>query len=185
VINEITAKSILRKQKRIDSWFISSYAINLYRGCTHNCVYCDGRDVSIKTNAIELLERELSLARKRKPFKGGYMMVCGGVSDSYQHFEKEVGITRRTLNLILKYSHPVHMLTKSTLIERDLDILSEINRKRGAVVSFSLNILPEWRGTTVHTEKLPGRCQPRTGRSDRYEPKNSQVCAGLEYLQRN
>ena len=44
MIKEITAKSILRKQKRIDSWFLSRYGVNLYRGCTHNCVYCDGRD---------------------------------------------------------------------------------------------------------------------------------------------
>ena len=151
MINEITVKSVLRKQKRIDSWFLSSYAINLYRGCSHNCVYCDGRDeryqvdgdfgrdVSIKSNAIELLSRELNPARKRKPFQGGFMMVCGGVSDSYQHFEKELGMTRKTLELLLEYGHPVHMLTKSTLIERDLDLLSELRRERGAVVSFSFS----------------------------------------------
>ena len=64
-IKEINAKSILRKHKKIDSWFLSSYGMNLYRGCIHNCVYCDGRsekynvdgefgeDVTVKVNAIE------------------------------------------------------------------------------------------------------------------------------------
>lgn len=70
-ISEIKAKSILRKHKKIDSWFTSHYGMNLYRGCIHNCVYCDGRsegyyvdgefgkDVTVKVNAIEVLNREL------------------------------------------------------------------------------------------------------------------------------
>ncbi len=70
-ISEIKAKSILRKHKKIDSWFTSHYEMNLYRGCIHNCVYCDGRsegyyvdgefgkDVTVKVNAIEVLNREL------------------------------------------------------------------------------------------------------------------------------
>ncbi|HEC95623.1 MAG TPA: hypothetical protein ENI50_01200, partial [Euryarchaeota archaeon] len=78
-IKEIEAKSILRKHKKIDSWFISHYGMNLYRGCAHNCVYCDGRsekynvdgefgeDVTVKVNAIELLRRELKPKRKRTP----------------------------------------------------------------------------------------------------------------------
>ena len=70
-IREVEAKSILRKHKRVDSWFLSCYGMNLYRGCTHNCAYCNGRaekyyvdgefgkEVTVKTNAIELLRREL------------------------------------------------------------------------------------------------------------------------------
>lgn len=155
MIKEITAKSILRKQKRIDSWFLCSYGINLYRGCTHNCVYCDGRDekyqvegdfgseISIKTNAIELLEHELDPSRKRKPMSNGFMFVCGGVSDSYQHFEKQYGLTRKTLELLHRFGHPVHMLTKSTLIERDLGLLNEIRKSRGAVVSFSFSTVDD------------------------------------------
>ena len=151
MITEIRAKSMLRRQKGIDSWFVAGCGINLYRGCSHNCVYCDGRDekyqvggdfgtdVAVKVNAPEILERELDPARKRKPFPGGFMMVCGGVSDSYQHFEKTMGLTRRTLELLLRFGHPVHMLTKSTLIGRDLPILDEIRKKRGAVVSFSFS----------------------------------------------
>ena len=155
MIKEITAKSILRKQKRIDSWFLSRYGVNLYRGCTHNCVYCDGRDekyqvegdfgteVSIKINAPQLLERELDPARKRKPFGGGYMFVCGGVSDSYQHFEKQFGLTRRTLELAKRFGHPVHMLTKSTMIERDLPLLDDISKDSAAIVSFSFSTVDD------------------------------------------
>ncbi|MCG8307448.1 MAG: radical SAM protein [Cytophagales bacterium] len=151
MIREIIAKSILRRHKRIDSWFLSSYAINLYRGCTHNCVYCDGRDekyqvegefgrdIAIKTNALELLDKELDPKRKRKPFDNGFFMVCGGVSDSYQPFEKKYRLSRNTLELLFKYGHPVHMLTKSTLIERDLELLQRINMQNKAIVSFSFS----------------------------------------------
>jgi DNA repair photolyase len=70
-VKEIEAKTILRKHKKIDSWFVSRYGMNLYRGCMHNCSYCDGRaegyyvegefgsDVSVKINALEVLRREL------------------------------------------------------------------------------------------------------------------------------
>jgi DNA repair photolyase len=93
-IKELEAKSILRKHKKIDSWFLSNYGMNLYRGCLHNCVYCDGRaegyyvegqfgsDVAVKVNALEILRRELDPKRKRSPFKRGYVMVGGGVGDS-------------------------------------------------------------------------------------------------------
>ena len=92
MIKEVEAKSILRKQKKIESWFLISYGMNLYRGCQHNCVYCDGRaekyqvdgefgeDVVVKINAINLLQRELDPKRKRTPFKKGYIGV--GVGDS-------------------------------------------------------------------------------------------------------
>ncbi|MFC2068694.1 radical SAM protein [Chloroflexota bacterium] len=150
-IREIEAKSILRKHKKIDSWFLSRYGMNLYRGCLHNCVYCDGRsegyyvesefgeDVTVKTNAIEVLGRELDPKRKRTPFNRGFIIVGGGVGDSYQPIEKKYELTRRTLQLIAKQRLPVHMLTKSTLIERDIDILKRINEETRAIVSFSFS----------------------------------------------
>jgi len=150
-IKEIQAKSILRKHKKIDSWFISHYGMNLYRGCIHNCIYCDGRsekyqvtgefgeEVAVKVNAIAILTRELDPTRKRKPFKPSFMMVGGGVGDSYQAVEKRYGLTRQALKLIHKYNFPIHILTKSTLVERDLDILRQINIHNRAVVSFSFS----------------------------------------------
>lgn len=151
MIQEIHAKSILRKYKKIDSWFLSSYAINLYRGCTHNCVYCDGRnekyrvegtfgqDISIKINAIDLLNKELDPRKKRKPFNNGFIVICGGVSDSYQPFEKSYNLCRQTLELLYKYTYPVHILTKSTLVERDIELLQKINQLKKAIVSFSFS----------------------------------------------
>lgn len=150
-IKEVKAKSILRKHKKIESWFISHYGMNLYRGCTHNCVYCDGRaegyyvdgefgkDVVVKVNAIDILQRELSPKRKRTPFKRSFIMVGGGVGDSYQPIEKEYQLTRKALQLINQYNFPVHMLTKSTLIKRDIDILKKINEKYRVIVSFSFS----------------------------------------------
>jgi DNA repair photolyase len=150
-IKEVRAKSILRKHKKIESWFISHYGMNLYRGCTHNCVYCDGRaegyyvdgefgqDVVVKVNAIEILQRELSPKRKRTPFKQSFIMVGGGVGDSYQPIEKEYQLTRKALQLIHQHDFPVHMLTKSTLIKRDIDILKKINEKNRAIISFSFS----------------------------------------------
>ena len=92
-IKEINAKTLLRKHNKIDSWFVSRYSMNLYRGCAHNCIYCDGRaeryqvqgnfeqEIIVKTNAIEGLKKELNPTRKRNPLKPGFIMV-GGVGDS-------------------------------------------------------------------------------------------------------
>lgn len=151
MINEVRAKSILRKYKKTDSWFLTRYGINLYRGCTGNCVYCDGRaetyqtesdfgrNVQVKINAIELLDKELDPSRKRKPMPRGFMTLGGGVCDAYQPVEKTYKLARQTLELFLKYNHPVHVLTKSTLVERDIDLLIKINKQSKAMVSFSFS----------------------------------------------
>ncbi len=151
MIKEIEAKSILRKHKRIDSWFISRYGMNFYRGCSHNCSYCDGRsekyrvggefgrDIEVKVNAIETLRRELNPQRKHIPLKKCFMMIGGGVGDSYQPAEKTYELTRQALELMLEFKWPVHILTKSIEIERDLDLIKRINRQTRAVVNFSFS----------------------------------------------
>lgn len=148
---EIQAKSILRKHKKIDSWFVSRYGMNLYRGCQHNCAYCDGRaegyyvegnfgeEVEIKINAPEILDHELNPAKKRKPLKKGFFIIGGGVCDSYQPIEAKVKITRNVLEIIKKYNYPIHILTKSTLVKRDIDIINSINQQSKAIVSFSFS----------------------------------------------
>jgi len=154
-VAEIEAKSILRKHKKIDSWFLSRYGMNLYRGCLHNCVYCDGRaeryyvdgefgkDITVKVNAIDILRRELDPKRKRKPMKKGFIIVGGGVGDSYQPCEEKYQLTRRALELFYEYDRPVHMLTKSILIKRDIDILKKINKRTRAIVSFSISSMDD------------------------------------------
>jgi DNA repair photolyase len=150
-VKEIQAKSILRKYKKIDSWFISQYGMNLYRGCTHNCIYCDGRsdkyqvdgefgkEVVVKVNAIDLLKKELDINRRKKPLKKCFFMIGGGVGDSYQPVEKEYKLTKRTLKLIYEKKLPISILTKSTLVKRDIDIIKKINNKSRAIVSFSFS----------------------------------------------
>lgn len=150
-IKETIAKSILRKQKHLDSWFLSCCGMNLYRGCTHDCVYCDGRaegyyvegefgeEVAVKINAIDLLRRELDPKRRRTPLKGGLVMVGGGVGDSYQPVEAERQLTRKALELLAEFRLPAHVLTKSTLVERDRDLLLQIHQQRRACVSMSFS----------------------------------------------
>jgi DNA repair photolyase len=150
-IKEIQAKSILRKHKKIDSWFISQYGMNLYRGCTHNCIYCDGRsekyrvegefgeEVIVKINAIDLLQKELEIKKKGTPLKKCYIMIGGGVGDSYQPVEKKYKLTKKTLELLYKKNLPISILTKSTLVKRDIDIIKKINEKNRAIISFSFS----------------------------------------------
>ncbi len=150
-VREIRAKSVLRKHKKIDSWFVSHYGMNLYRGCSHDCVYCDGRsesyyvegvfgkDIAVKVNAPEILERELDPERRRIPLKKSFMMVGGGVGDGYQPVERDYHLTRKVLQLIEKFDFPVHILTKSTMVKRDIDILKRINEKKKVIISFSFS----------------------------------------------
>jgi DNA repair photolyase len=98
-----------------------------------------GSEVSVKVNAVELLERELDPQRKRKPFRKGYICIGGGVGDSYQPIEKKYQLTRQVLDLLAKKNFPVHILTKSDLVLRDIDLLKKINKKNPVIVSFSLS----------------------------------------------
>lgn len=151
MILEVKAKSLLRKHKKVDSWFVARYGMNLYRGCLHNCAYCDGRaegyyvegefgkDIDVKINAPELLQKELDPKRKRVPFKKGFIMIGGGVGDSYNALDKKYELSRKILNIVSDYDFPVHVLTKSTLVKRDIDILHAINEKSKAIVSFSFS----------------------------------------------
>ena len=137
VVHAEAAKSIISRNASPDVPFEQS--INPYRGCEHGCVYCFARpthsylDLSpgldfetrlyYKANAVELLETEL-----RKP---GYVckpITIGANTDPYQPIEREHRITRKLLETMLDYRHPVSLITKGSLIERDLDLLSELAR---------------------------------------------------------
>ena len=122
--------------------FTSDYGINLYRGCTHGCIYCDSRsdiyqlnhkfeDIEVKENAVELLKRELV---RRKPF----MVVTGAMTDPYVPIEKRLKHVRKCLEVIYRYGYGFSCLTKSDLILRDLDLLKKINEKSKVVVQITL-----------------------------------------------
>lgn len=126
----------------------SGNGMNVYRGCTHGCIYCDARsacyqmkhefeDIEVKENAPELLEAALKSKRKR------CMIGTGAMCDPYLHAEKELNITRRCLELISKYEFGATVQTKSDLIMRDINLLDEINRKTKAVVQMTLTTADE------------------------------------------
>ena len=126
----------------------SQNGMNLYRGCTHGCIYCDSRsscyrmdhpfeDVAVKENALELLED--ALRRKRKPC----MIGTGSMSDPYIPLEQTTEYTRKALLIIEKYGCGVALQTKSDLVLRDLDILKRIHEKTKAVVQMTLTTADE------------------------------------------
>ncbi len=120
-----------------------SCGINVYRGCSHGCIYCDSRskcyrfthpfeDIEVKQNAPELLDAALRSKRKK------CMIGTGSMSDPYMHCEEALGLTRRCLEVILKNGFGAAIQTKSDRILRDIDLLSEINRTAKCVVQVTL-----------------------------------------------
>ena len=117
--------------------------MNIYRGCTHGCIYCDSRskcyhfthpfeDIEVKQNAPELLEKALKSKRKK------CMIGTGAMSDPYMHCEEELRLTRRCLEIILENGFGAAVQTKSDRILRDIDLLSEINQSAKCVVQITL-----------------------------------------------
>lgn len=126
----------------------ASNGMNLYRGCTHGCIYCDSRstcydmkhdfeDVEVKVNAPQLLETALKAKRKR------CMIGTGAMSDPYNHLEADLKLTRRCLEIIDYYEFGLAIQTKSTRILRDIDLLKSINRKAKCVVQMTLTTYDE------------------------------------------
>jgi DNA repair photolyase len=142
VIREIHAKVLLSHVKQPDDWFGLKYNMNLYRGCQHRCIYCDSRsecyridhfdtEVLIKGNAIPLLREELVSKR----VKG--TIGTGSMNDPYMPLEADLDLTGRALDVIAEFRFPVHVMTKSDLVLRDLDTLCRINQVYAAV-SFTI-----------------------------------------------
>jgi DNA repair photolyase len=142
MIREIQAKVLLSHVRQPDDWFGLKYNMNIYRGCQHRCIYCDSRsecyrvdrfdsEILVKANAIELLRKELA----GKRVKG--TIGTGAMNDPYMPIESDVDLTRRALSVIAEFRFPVHVMTKSDLVLRDLDTLSRINQVYAAV-SFTI-----------------------------------------------
>ncbi|MBN1122090.1 MAG: radical SAM protein [Anaerolineae bacterium] len=141
MIKEIQARVMLSHVRQPDTWFGLKYNMNIYRGCQHQCIYCDSRsecyqienfsDVLVKVNAIDLLKRELPSKRVRG------MIGTGSMSDPYTPVEKTYNLTGQALELFALYRFPVHIITKSDLVLKDLDTLVAINQTR-ANVTFTV-----------------------------------------------
>ena len=127
-----TSKTILSKTN----------GMNLYRGCSHGCIYCDSRsmvynmnhefeDIEVKKNSLDLLKKELIKRPKA-------MIGTGAMTDPYIPLEKDLKFVRKALELIYRYGFGFTCITKSDLILRDLNLLSKINEKTKAVVQMTL-----------------------------------------------
>ena len=123
--------------------------MNIYRGCSHGCIYCDSRsrcyqfthlfeDIEVKQNAPELLEKALRSKRKK------CMIGTGSMSDPYMHCEEELRLTRRCLEIIRVHGFGVAVQTKSDRILRDIDLLDEINRTAKCVVQMTLTTYDDY-----------------------------------------
>ena len=140
--------------------------MNIYRGCSHGCIYCDSRskcygfthafeDIEVKENAPELLEQALRSKRHK------CMIGTGAMCDPYLPAEKELQLTRKCLELIDRYEYGVTVLTKSNLVLRDLDLLQSINRKAKAVLQMTL---------TTYDEELCRKLEPNVSTTrERFE----------------
>ena len=151
-MHEVEAKRILSAQN----------GMNLYRGCSHGCIYCDSRsdcyqmqhdfeDIEVKRNALILLENALQGKRKKA------MIGTGSMSDPYLPLEEELKYTRKALELIDRYGFGATLITKSDRVLRDLDILKKINQKTKCVVQMTLTTYDE----DLCKKLEPGVCTTR------------------------
>lgn len=158
---EIEVKSVLNKSKKRDAWFLDDYTFNPYSSCSFNCLYCYIRgskygtnletSLSVKTNAISLLDKQLALRAKNGQYG---IIVISSATDPYLQIEKKYKLTRQVLEVILKHRFPVHIITKSEMITRDFDLLHAIQKKAilpddlqqlktGVIISFSFSTVSD------------------------------------------
>ena len=165
IFEEIECKTIINKSNAPGMHF--RWSINPYRGCQHACVYCfargtheylgydAGRDfesrIVVKVNAAEVLRKELSRASWRRE-----LIVLGTACDPYQQAELKYEISRKLLQVMLEFSQPVHMLTKSASVLRDLELWAELARATGAQIAFSIPTLDE----AIWKKMEPGTAKP-------------------------
>lgn len=159
---EVYPKTILNKVTSPDIG--PAWSMNPYQGCEHGCIYCYARPthnywgysagldfeqkILVKKNAAELLEAAL----RKKNWEPMSIMLAGN-TDCYQPIEAELGITRQILEVLWRYRHPVGLITKNSLITRDLDLLRQMAAERLCKVSISVTTLDE---------KLRRQLEPRT-----------------------
>lgn len=149
---DVFPKTILNKVDSPDLGLM--WSMNPYQGCEHGCIYCYARgtqeywgysagadfeqNILVKRSAPELLEKEL--LNKNRKAEG---VMLSGNTDCYQPAERKLGITRELLKVFLKFRHPVGIITKNSLVERDIDVLKELAALRLVSVTMSLTTLDE------------------------------------------
>jgi DNA repair photolyase len=160
MVEKIQVKSILNKHKVRDSWFLENYTLNPYIGCSFDCIYCYVQgskygehvksQLKVKANAPEVLYRQLKNRAKNREYG---IIALGSATDPYLYLEKELKLTQELLRIIYRFHFPLNIMTKSSLILRDLDILKKIDKEarlpddlqkklgRGLIISFSFSTM--------------------------------------------
>jgi DNA repair photolyase len=138
----IPAKTIISGYAENNSWFGANYNMNIYKGCSHGCIYCDSRSdcyrvdnfdqVRAKENALSIIERDLR-SKRRKGVVG-----MGAMSDPYNHFEKEFKLTAGALEIINRLGFGIAIATKSDLITRDAGIIKEISKHSPVLIKLTI-----------------------------------------------
>lgn len=157
MVQTIPAKTILQKSRYEPSeWFGIDYVINLYRGCTHGCIYCDSRsncygikhfsDVQVKEASDVLLAKALHAKRSTG------IISTGTIADCYNPHEKELGVTRKALKIIADCRFGADVNTKSPLVTRDIDVLQRAAWAKSASVRFTITAADDDLARTIEPQ---------------------------------
>jgi DNA repair photolyase len=165
-------RKVLRKGLLVDSFFVGKYSFSPYQACAHGCLYCDGRaerywvegefdrDIVIRRNAPDVLAAEIPKLRER-----GIVFVGSGISDAYQPLEAGERLMPACGRILADRGWPVTILTKSSLVERDLDLWAEINEKAGFLLMVSLMTLDDRLRTVFEPAASPVEARLETLRA--------------------
>lgn len=173
-MNSIPTKTILSHVSG-HSWFGMDYNMNLYRGCSHGCIYCDSRSdcyqienfdsIRVKENAIEILRNELSRKIKRG------VIGTGAMSDPYNPLEEQLTLTGQALKLADQFRFGIGIATKSSLIARDIGILKDIQKHSPVLCKITI---------TVYDDELCKIIEPRVSpSSERFKALSRLTDAGI------
>lgn len=171
----IPAKTILKRNKRPEFWFGHDYNMNIYKGCSHGCIYCDSRSscygvedfdrVRCKQDVLTLIEHEL----RSKQYKG--VVGMGAMSDPYNPYEREHQLTRQALMLLDRYGFGVGLSSKSALIMRDIELIKSINRHSPVCIKMTI---------TTADDELSSIVEPHVDvTSKRYQALKAVADAGI------
>ena len=174
-IPTIPAKSIVYRAKSPFSWFGIDYTMNIYRGCSHGCIYCDSRSdcyqikdfdtVKAKEDALRIIRDDL-----RRKAKTG-VVATGAMSDPYNPLERNLSLTRNALELINAFGFGAFLCTKSALVARDIDVLQDISSHSPVIVTVSI---------TAADDKLCKKIEPHVSlSSERFEALRSLAAGGI------
>ncbi|MCL2793369.1 MAG: radical SAM protein [Spirochaetaceae bacterium] len=151
----IPAKTIITRTKASE-WFGTDYNMNIYRGCSHGCIYCDSRSlcyqiedfdkIRAKENVLEIIKSELS-----KKIKKG-VIASGAMSDPYNPYEKELKLTEGALELLNEYRFGSSIATKSSLIERDINILKEIQSHSPVIIKMTITTADDDKSSKIEPQ---------------------------------